>query len=1222
MMKIPRTATVALSTLALTIPSTAAALAATVPGSSVATVVTATWSPTSPDPSGVVYIPKTGSLLVSDAEVDEMPLYQGSNLYEATLQGDGSGSGTTLPWSNEPTGVAYNAASDHLYFSDDDKKSVFIVKGSGADGHYGTADDGPRTDFKTSTFGNTDPEDVAYDSKRDQLLFVDGLGGKWFTLTKGANGVFDGVSPGGDDVAAEFDLVALGAKDPEGIAYDAARDTVLVLDGSANRIFELDHNGSLLNEIDLSGLGIVKGAGLTLAPASTGSGTHYYIADRGLDNNSHPEENDGLIHEVSATLEPIDNRPPSANAGQDQLLDVPETATLVGSATDDGRPNDALTHTWSKVSGPGTVTFGSPSALTTTATFSAAGTYVVRLTASDGELSDSDDATISVYEPLAIRTVTLPITHGADDAQEGGGSSGTFVDLSSGDNELGNDGPPTPDQMLTGLRFVDLPVPAGGRVVDARIQFQVDEAGDEPANYTIRGEAADDASQFVRQAGNISARPTTSASVGWAPPTWDIIGAAGPDQRTPDLSSILQEIVDRPGWQQGNAAVFMIDGTGRRTAEAKDGLAPPVLVLDFRTSGGGTTTPPVVDAGADATVTLPGSAALDASVSRDATPVDATTTWSQVSGPGTATFEDAAALSTTATFSEAGQYTLRLTATVDGQDYTDDLVVTVEAAAASDPVVDAGADATVTLPGSAALDASVSRDATPVDATTTWSQVSGPGTATFEDAAALSTTATFSEAGQYTLRLTATVDGQDYTDDLVVTVEAAPAGPTVTDRSPEPDATEVPRSADVVVTFSTPVQGANWRTVQFYRVSNGRRTWGRVTYDSAARQVTLNPNNDLLAGEEYEVRITSGITDAAGHGVDPESWNFTAAGGTPAPSPGDEAGPTITDRSPEPDATEVPRSADVVVTFSTPVQGANWRTVQFYRVSNGRRTWGRVTYDSAARQVTLNPNNDLLAGEEYEVRITSGITDAAGHGVDPESWNFTAAGGTPAPSPGDEAGPTITDRSPEPDATEVPRSADVVVTFSTPVQGANWRTVQFYRVSNGRRTWGRVTYDPAARQVTLNPNNDLLAGEEYEVRITSGITDAAGHGVDPERWNFTAAGGTSAPSPRNAGDAIAPLVVSQSPEQDAGWVHRGANVIATFSEPVTGVNGTTFTLRRENGDEIPARVSYNATSRRATLNPRRWLPPRTLLTVEVTNGVRDLAGNAVEEASWAFMTRR
>ncbi len=71
---------------------------------------------------------------------------------------------------------------------------------------------------------------------------------------------------------------------------------------------------------------------------------------------------------------------------------------MTGAAIDDGQPNPpgALTTTWSQVSGPGTVSFSNASALNSTATFSASGAYVLRLTVSDGALTVSDGVAVTV----------------------------------------------------------------------------------------------------------------------------------------------------------------------------------------------------------------------------------------------------------------------------------------------------------------------------------------------------------------------------------------------------------------------------------------------------------------------------------------------------------------------------------------------------------------------------------------------------------------------------------------------------------------------------------------------------------------------------------------------------------------------------------------------------------------------------------------------------------
>src|SRR5438105_8841956 len=91
------------------------------------------------------------------------------------------------------------------------------------------------------------------------------------------------------------------------------------------------------------------------------------------------------------------NQAPVVNAGPDQTITLPKTATLNGLVTDDGYPiGSTLTITWTQVSGPGVATFSAPNAATTTASFSMAGSYVLRLTASDMEFTVSDEVAITV----------------------------------------------------------------------------------------------------------------------------------------------------------------------------------------------------------------------------------------------------------------------------------------------------------------------------------------------------------------------------------------------------------------------------------------------------------------------------------------------------------------------------------------------------------------------------------------------------------------------------------------------------------------------------------------------------------------------------------------------------------------------------------------------------------------------------------------------------------
>ncbi len=101
------------------------------------------------------------------------------------------------------------------------------------------------------------------------------------------------------------------------------------------------------------------------------------------------------------------NQAPNVDAGPDQIITLPAYAVLDCTVTDDGLPNPpgAVTTTWTKVSGPGTVTFADIYVEDTTATFSDPGTYVLQLLANDGELSTSNMVTITVN--LVAATISL-----------------------------------------------------------------------------------------------------------------------------------------------------------------------------------------------------------------------------------------------------------------------------------------------------------------------------------------------------------------------------------------------------------------------------------------------------------------------------------------------------------------------------------------------------------------------------------------------------------------------------------------------------------------------------------------------------------------------------------------------------------------------------------------------------------------------------------------------
>ncbi|MHC4744465.1 MAG: PKD domain-containing protein, partial [Planctomycetota bacterium] len=103
---------------------------------------------------------------------------------------------------------------------------------------------------------------------------------------------------------------------------------------------------------------------------------------------------------------PLGNQPPEVDAGVDQETTLPDnTVNLDGEVIDDGLgdPNGFLEYSWSKISGPGDVTFSPAATIENPAAILDPlkhGTYVLRLSASDGELTAHDDVTITVNESI------------------------------------------------------------------------------------------------------------------------------------------------------------------------------------------------------------------------------------------------------------------------------------------------------------------------------------------------------------------------------------------------------------------------------------------------------------------------------------------------------------------------------------------------------------------------------------------------------------------------------------------------------------------------------------------------------------------------------------------------------------------------------------------------------------------------------------------------------
>lgn len=176
------------------------------------------------------------------------------------------------------------------------------------------------------------------------------------------------------------------------------------------------------------------------------------------------------------------NTAPAVSAGPDLSVILPGAASLEGTVSDDGLPSGTVTVAWSKVSGPGTATFASATSIDTTVSFTVAGVYVLRLTASDGSLSASDEMQVVVEAEGDVPGD--PIIAEAETATVVGGLVGS--------SHLGFTGTGYVDYDASAGSYIEwvAAVPAGTYLLDVR--YACKDAAGRPLRISVDGVAVTD----------------------------------------------------------------------------------------------------------------------------------------------------------------------------------------------------------------------------------------------------------------------------------------------------------------------------------------------------------------------------------------------------------------------------------------------------------------------------------------------------------------------------------------------------------------------------------------------------------------------------------------------------------------------------------------------------------------------------------------------------------
>jgi len=218
-------------------------------------------------------------------------------------------------------------------------------------------------------------------------------------------------------------------------------------------------------------------------------------------------------------------------------------------------------------------------------------TYTLQVDNVRDRSSDPDNKTSGAQKQFTFEdphnpyTYTVKVADGDDDAEEyQDGTMDPKWSFESSDLELVYDSSSNRGNQTVGIRFTDVYIPQNTTISNAYIQFSVD--NDLPFGssgsliLTIRAEQSDDAPQFKVEDNNISERiDPLSESVGWnITSEWTVAHTRGAEQRT-DITDVIQEIVSRSEWRNGNSLVVIIinenvTDTDFRTAESADDNYP------------------------------------------------------------------------------------------------------------------------------------------------------------------------------------------------------------------------------------------------------------------------------------------------------------------------------------------------------------------------------------------------------------------------------------------------------------------------------------------------------------------------------------------------------------------------------------------------------------------------------------------------------------------------
>ena len=430
---------------------------------------------------------------------------------------------------------------------------------------------------------------------------------------------------------------------------------------------------------------------------------------------------------------------------------------------------------------------------------------------------------------------------------------------------------------------------------------------------------------------------------------------------------------------------------------------------------------------------------------------------------------------------------------------------------------------------------------------------------------------------------------------------------TLSSVTPANGATGVGQNAVVAVTFSHSVNPATVTGTTLALFAGDTNLGASITM--SADNLTAVLTVTLPVSSTITVIATPAIADLSGNALTGNLTSQFTTGATP-PS----TGPSIVTMRPGSGATSVPAST-VITLFANAPLNASTLTGGVHVSQNGVLVSGVVNAIGNGTSIEFVPNGSLTSGAFIEVNVDQTVTDQYGNPLTAFYGSFTVAGNATTTAP------VVVATSPTYSEQGVPLNASVFVQFSQALNSATVSSSTAYLTDqNGSVVPSTTALLTSGNTIQITPSSNLTAGTSptstyYYINVTTGVQDASGVGLASAYQGYFYTGtGT---------DATPPTVLGVAPPNNQQNVGLNGLVVVTFSKPMNPitVNSTTVSLSYGTSSTvIPATISFNSTVTQATFTPTAPLPPSATITVAITNGVQDLAGNAVTAQSTTFKT--